>query len=278
MVLSNLLTRVGRSIEHRFDRLTTSHRNHRLDSHFMRDKGRYLRRIHAAVGRGCDWFAPQPDVSMSVLWVANRSLVRGVDERFAFVHPKLERYKRTIRDPALRLFDKAYDPDNEPYCSLPDVMQVRPYYPVELLMIDTVWADVRPQPNILERLRAFDDNGGYGTTHIVVGGLILLANGGAPADATRELVHSTVETISAANDMTTRAEDIFAERIMALQWLERHDLVRPAWILRLLRAQQPDGGWKARNMLPIGQSNQHTTVIAMAALAEFRAWCLRSKA
>jgi hypothetical protein len=126
-------------------------------------------------------------------------------------------------------------------------------------------------------LRAFDDNGGYGTTHIVVGGLILLENGGAPADATRELIYSPVETIRAANDMTARAEDIFAERIMVLQWLDRHDLVRPAWILRLLRTQQPDGGWKARNMPPIGQSNQHTTIIAMAALAEFRAWCLRSQ-
>ena len=84
--------------------------------------------------------------------------------------------------------------------------------------------------------------------------------------------------VAAVNDRTARAEDIFAERIMVLQWLDLHHLVRPAWILRLLGTQRPDGGWQARNMPPIGESNQHTTIVAMAALAEFRAARLRSGA
>jgi len=265
------------SAQARLDRRTVRSRNDILDARFRRNPQPYLDDINAAIDRGCAWFAPQSDVSMSVLWVAMRSLDRGADPRFAFVREKLAHYRRTIRDPALRLFDKAYDPDKEPYKLLPDIMKVRPYYPVELLMIDTVWADVPPQPDIVDRLRAFDDNGGYGTTHIIVGGLILLENGGAPADAVRALMESTIETIRAANDRTSYAGDLFAERIMVLQWLDRHDLVRPAWILRLLRAQRRDGGWKARNMPPIGQSNQHTTGIAATVLAEFRTRCLRAR-
>lgn len=276
MTRHDIITRLRRSAEFRFDRATASLRNRGLDAAFARDPGRYLDAIDAALARACAWFAPQPDVSMSVILVGRRSLERGASLRFAFVEEKLDHYRRTLRDPAIRLVDRDYDPDAAVCRDLPDVMDVRPYWPVELLMIDTAWADLRPQPDILDRLRAFDDGGGYGTTHIVVGGLVLLANGGAPEEATRALMASTVETIRAANDRTARAEDIFAERIMALQWLDLHHLVRPAWILRLLRAQREDGGWQARNMPPVGLSNQHTTIVAMAALAEFRAARLRA--
>jgi hypothetical protein len=187
------------------------------------------------------------------------------------VHEKAEHYRRTVRDPAFRMFDKNYNPDDPNLGHLPDVMQVRPYFPVELLMIDTVWADLHHQPDIVDRLKAFEDNGFYGTTHIVVGGLILLENGGAPADVVRDMMNATVDTIRRANEITARAEDIFAERCMVLQWLDLHQFVRPAWIMRLVRKQLADGGWQARNMPPIGKSNQHTTIVTLAALAEFRA-------
>jgi hypothetical protein len=275
MSLKSITDRVLKSAEFRIDRATIEWRNDFLDARFYRNEEYYLKRIHEAVGLGCDWFAPQKDVSMSVLWVGSKSDLLQIDDRFDFVHQKHEHYRRTIRDPALRLLDFGYDPNAEPYRDLAEVMQVRPYLPVELLMIDCVWADVRPQEDILDRLRAFDDDGFYGTTHIVVGGLILLENGGAPPDAVRELIQQTIEPMWAANDRTSVAGDIFAERIMCLQWLGRHDLIRPAWILRLLRAQRTDGGWGARNMPPIGQSNQHTTILAMAALAGFRTAHLR---
>lgn len=268
---NRIWTRALRSAEFRFDKVTIERRNYLLDAHYRRNEQFYLNCIDEAVGRGRDWLAPQPDVSMSVLYVAARSLERGIDERFSFVTEKAEHYRRTIRDPAFRLIDSSYNPDEETYRNLSDVMDVRPYYPVELLMIDCAWADVHPQPDILDRLRAFDDNGNDGTTHIVVGGFVLLANGGAPADATWDLMLGTVELISSANDRTSVAGDIFAERIMVLQWMDRRDLIRPAWIIRLLRAQRADGGWMARNIPPVGQSNQHTTILAMAAMADFRA-------
>jgi hypothetical protein len=265
------ITRVRRSAEFRFDRATVPARNDRLDAAFARDRADCLRQIDRAIDRGVAWLLPQADVSMSVILCARKTLERTGDQRFAFVKEKAEHYRRTIRDPAFRMFDKTYDPDDAAYAHLPDVMEVRPYFPVELLMIDTVWADVRRQPDILDRLKAFEDNGFYGTTHIVVGGLILLENGGAPAAEVHAMMQATIPTIRRANDITARAEDIFAERCMVLQWLDRHDLIRPSWIMRLVRNQLPDGGWQARNMPPIGQSNQHTAIVTLAALAEFRA-------
>jgi hypothetical protein len=267
----NLIVRAMRSAEFRFDRATVGWRNQMLDRRFAWSPQVELARIERAIDRGVAWFAPQADVSMSVLLCATKTLERIGDQRFAFVKEKAKHYRTTIRDPALRWLDSSYNPYDDRYRDLPDVMTVRPYFPVELLMIDAVWADVRPQPDIIDRLRAFDDNGFYGTTHIVVGGLVLLENGGAPEDEVRAMMDATVETIRRANEITARAEDIYAERSMVLQWLDRHELIRPAWMMRLVRSQRPDGGWQARNMPPIGRSNQHTTIVALATLAEFAA-------
>jgi hypothetical protein len=266
-----LVARVARSVEFRFDRATVGLRNQRLDEQFARERELWLDRIDAAIDRGVAWIQPQTDVSMSVLFCARKTLDRTGDQRFAFFHEKAEHYRRTIRDPAWRLFDPDYDPDDPQYAGVPYVQAVRPYFPVELLMLDTVWADKRPQPDILDRLRAFEDDGFYGTTHIVVGGLILLENGGAPAEEVRAMLAETVPIIVRANSITARAEDIFAERCMVLQWLDLHHLVPPSWIMRMVRNQLPDGGWKARNMPPLGQSNQHTVAVTLAALAEFLA-------
>lgn len=267
----DLLTRVKRSVEFRFDRATVPARNRRLDAEFAQDPARYLDQVDRAIGRGVQWLLPQADVSMSVLLCAKKTLERTGDQRFAFVHEKAEHYRRTIRDPAWKLFGNDYDPKDPQWVGIPDVQDVRPYHPIELLMLDTVWADKRHQPDILDRLRAFEDNGFYGTTHIVVGGIILLDNGGAPADEVHKMMAETVSIIVRANEITARAEDIFAERCMVLQWLDLHQLIRPSWIIRLTRNQLADGGWRARNMPPIGQSNQHTTIVTLAALAEFLA-------
>jgi hypothetical protein len=274
---TDLLTRVRRSVEFRFDRATAPARNQRLDKAFMQAQDAWLDRIDRAIDGGVAWIQPRADVSMSVLLCAKKTLERTGDARFAYVHAKAERYRRTIRDPAFKLFDRDYDPDDPQWAGIPHVQEVRPYYPVELLMLDTVWGDKRPQPDILDRLRAFEDNGFYGTTHIVVGGSILLENGGAPADEVRRMIEATVPTIVRANEITARAEDIFAERCMVLQWMDLHELIRPSWIIRLVRNQLPDGGWQARNMPPIGESNEHTVAVTLAALAEFLAHhCPRS--
>lgn len=266
-----LFTRALRSIEFRFDRATVGRRNRRLDAQFAQQPEVWLDRIDSAIDRGVAWIAPQKDVSMSVLFCARQTLDRTGDDRFSFFHEKAAHYRRTVRDPALRLFDPDYDPDDPRYAGVPHVQDIRPYFPVELLMLDTVWADKRPQPDIIDRLRAFEDNGFYGTTHIVVGGLILLQNGGAPADMVRAMMAETVPIMVRANAITARAEDIFAERCMVLQWLDLPHHVRPSHAMRLVRNQMRDGGWKARNMPPVGQSNQHTAAVTLAALAEFLA-------
>ena len=258
------------AIQRRADAFVTKPLNDRIDTAFESARARWLARLDDAIGRGRDWFLPQADLTMSALYVLKETLLRSGDRRFAFIDEKIAHYRSTLRDPALRLFDNDYDPDAPAYRSLPDIMAVRPYLPTELLMIEIVWADVRRDPDIVSKLGAIEDGGGYGTTHIVVGGRLLLRNGGARREEVEALLNDTVETMRRCNDRTTYAGDLFAERVLMLQWLGRHDLVRPAWILRMLKRQQSDGGWRARNVLPLGQSNQHTTALVLGTLSEFR--------
>lgn len=263
------LERARRSAEFRLDKLTTRFRNDRRDHAFAADPDAHLARIDAAITRGVGWLGPQQDVSMSVLYCALQTLRHTGDARFEFVRRQMDHYRSTINDPAFRVLDRDYDDTAPEVAALPSVMDVRPYYDVELMMIDTAWADLRPQPDIMDRLAAFDDDGGYGSTHIVIGALILKENGGADAAALDALIQSQIEVIASANDLTARAEDLFAERCLVLQWLGLHDRVRPAWVMRLVDRQLPDGGWTGRNIPPEGQSNQHTSVLALAVLAEF---------
>ncbi len=244
----------------------------RLTAAWEADQVGWTARADAAIDRGLAWFAPQADLTMSALYVLWQGWRRGAEPRFAMIHDKIAHYRRTIRDPALRLFDPAYDPDSSEVSSLPDVMQVRPYLPVELLMIEAVWADIRnPGRDFLQRLAAIEDGGGYGTTHIVVAAELMLRSGAYPEPDLQPLMQSTIGPMASANERSDLAGDIFAERGVMLFWLGQGHRVTAGQVAMLLNRQRADGGWDAPGVPPVGQSNQHTTALALALIAEFLA-------
>ncbi|EEW24162.1 hypothetical protein [Rhodobacter ferrooxidans] len=244
----------------------------RATAAYQADRQGWLRKADIAVQRGLDWFAPQPDLTMSALYVLWQGWRRGTDARFAMIHPKIAHYRATLRDPALRLFDPGYDPDAAEVVLLPDIMQVRPYLPIELLMIEAVWADKRdPGPDFLQRLAAIDDRGWYGTTHIVVAAELMLRSGAYSQSALLSLMQATVAPMDLANRRATLMGDIFAERALMLYWLNQGHLVTPGQVVMMLNRQRADGGWSAPGVAPDGLSNQHTTSLAVAVIAEFLA-------
>jgi hypothetical protein len=244
-------------------------RNRKLDADFLSDRAHHLDRINAAVDKGIVWFLPIEDLTMSALFVLERTRAGLADSRFDFIDRKIARYRATIRDAALRLFDRAYDPAAPALAHLPDIMAVRPYQYIEQLMVKAVCADQNDLgEDFLRDLEDTDDRGGYGTTHIVAAGTILKRFSKIPAPQIEAMMRKCIPSMTRRN-RTGYPGDQFCERVVMLQWLDRHDLVPPAWILRILAHQNPDGGWQARGVPPEGQSNQHTTCLALAALAEF---------
>ncbi|MEI4485378.1 hypothetical protein V8J36_04190 [Frigidibacter sp. MR17.14] len=264
---ARLAARVAQSATHRLDRRFAEGRNRALEAAYRADPAAAQAAMEAAVGRGAAWFADHFDLSMSALLVLDQAHSQSGDARLEFVRDRTARYRERYWDPGLRCVDRSYDP--EAHRHLPDIVATRPYQVIELMMIDAANIDLGGDPaHLMRYLRALSDGGGYGSTHIIVAGL-LMRRAGCTDPGIEAMIAPEVAPVARANRATSYAGDLFAERIFVLEWLGRHDLVSPAWMARLVAAQRQDGGWRGRNVPPPGQSNQHTTSLAMAALAMF---------
>ena len=266
------MTQIGRifhALQYRMDRYVAEPKNRRLEKQYAADPQGWLERINASVGRGADWFAGHPDLTMSAILVLDQAHRQTGDAGFAFVDERIARYRDTYYDPGLRAVDRDYSAEDHRH--LPDIVNSRPYQVIELMMIDAANSDLHGAEGILRYLSALPDKGGYGSTHMIVGGLLMQRAGVSLQGRVEALIAQEIEAVASANRGQSYAGDLFAERMFVLEWVGRHDLVSPAWALRLLAAQRRDGGWRGRNVAPLGQSNQHTTSLAMAALAQFAA-------
>ena len=264
-----LLTRISHALQYRLDRVLAEPKNRRLETRFSTEPKKWLDRLDASVVRGADWFAGHLDLTMSALLVLDQAHRQTKNANFAFVDDRISRYRDTYYDPGLRAVDRGYVADEHRH--LPDIIKSRPYQVIELMMIDAANSDYGDAEGILRYLQALPDNGSYGSTHMIVGGLLMKRAGVTLGGRVDALIEQEIDAVARANRAQSYAGDLFAERVFVLEWVGRHDLVSPAWALRLLASQRPDGGWRGRNVPPHGQSNQHTTSLAMAALAQFSA-------
>ncbi len=242
--------------------------NRRLSARAASAPDEFLRRIEEAIDRGIGWMERQSSLEIDPMFLLHRLHSAGLDERLGFVFAHIAAHRNRCNDPGLRLFDRDYDPDRPEVAHL---LRVAREHPILQLMLRCMYADrLGLGEDFLRELAALDDGGGYGTTHVVVGGTFLKMFGNIPHVRIDEVLAATVPKLVRAQ-RTRNVGDQFAERVMVLQWMQRHDAVEPAWIARLLQAQQPDGGWMSKAILATG-SNQHTTALALSVLIQHRAW------
>lgn len=264
------------SARRRLDRLFAEPLNRRLERHYNERREAMLDAMEAAAARGTNWFDRHEDLTMSALFVMEIARrITGLD-CFDLVHDRARIYREKFYDPGLRIVFPEYD--RRAHSHRPPVTDVRPYQVIELVMIDAMWSDRGDAERVYEYLKALRDGGHYGSTHTMVGAM-LMKNCGLDLDGRLDaLLEEQAPLVAAANHGTSFAGDLFAERIFILEWSGRHDLVSPAWLMRVVSAQRPDGGWSGWNVPPEGESNQHTTSLAAAALAMFVAAERRSVA
>lgn len=228
--------------------------------------------VERAIEKGLQWFEPQEILELSALFVFRRLFLQGEEPRLAFVEQKIENYRRRFHSFRRRMFDRdyPYDPTEDPRGERIDGDEEVYVAPIDPMMRRCLFADrLGLGDEFLDELLTLDDGGGYGTTHIVVGGLVLKEFSRIDPAKIDAAMATTIPAIRAAQRIS-RAGDLFAERIAALQWLGRHDLVELPWILRLLRAQNRDGGWAGRPGWRARVSNQHTSALGVTALIFFR--------
>lgn len=127
-----------------------------------------------------------------------------------------------------------------------------------------------------ERLarQAYDeaDPDGYLQTHVAIG-LVVMDHRGCTFPWLEELRSRATSALAAGLEGSDVVSDINLERLVLLLELDRGDLVEPAWIGRVLGAQQPDGGWRANGGYgPLVDpddptSHWHPTLVAVWLLA-----------
>jgi hypothetical protein len=254
------------------DPLLIPRANRRLNASIAAAPDRFRGRLESAIDRAIAYFEPQREMEMSALYMLTRLYRIGLEPRLAFMETLIAANMARYNNPHWRYFDRSYDPWSE--VAMTRQQQI-PSHPIEALMLKCLYADrLGLGEDFLWQLASTDDGGSYGTTHIVAGGLALKAFSSIPAARIDAMVQATVPAMIQTQKIS-RAGDIFAERIMILQWLGHHGSIERAWIQRVLDAQNADGGWPGRVSLRRHVSNQHTACVALAALVQYHAFHYR---
>lgn len=228
---------------------------------------RFERRIELSIDRGIAYFAAIDVWEIDSLFVLRQFVDASFDSRLRMSDAALERYWQLWRNPFLRLFDDNYDVkiSNQ---SAPNVYV--PPREMHQLMMDCVNADrLGLDEHFLPKLLAMGDEGGYGTTHILLGCVFLRRFSTITKQRLDAIIDSTIPIILNAQKYS-RVSDIYSERVAMLQWLGLHQSVRPAWIMRIARGQMRDGGWYWERPPMRTSSYQHPTCLAVAALLQYR--------
>jgi hypothetical protein len=242
--------------------------NRRLAGWASAHPAEMARKVEAAIAAAIRYFEVRPTIDVAPLVLLGRLSRNGSERRLQFIERYLPASLAGRADPEIRWLDHTFQPPRAP-----EGVRKTPQHdnPVFRLMIRCLYAD-RNQDGVacVELLRLIDDGGGYGTTHVAIGGLMLREFSSAPEHLVEPLIQSVVPILIAVQRVD-RACDLFAERIAVLQWAGHHAAVEPAWILRLVGAQQRDGGWTAGPSLRLAKSNQHTSALALVSLVQWAA-------
>ncbi len=88
------------------------------------------------------------------------------------------------------------------------------------------------------------------TTHQLVGVVLLQRRGCKPAQELVSLRKDLLDDIREQMAVDVVVKDAYLQRVMMLMWQGDPDSVKPIWLQRALRAQQPDGGWIGGRQMP----------------------------
>jgi hypothetical protein len=223
--------------------------------------------ITEAISRGFDYFYSQEALDLAPLYVFRRVLAPGQGPDPEFVDRKLAEYRAKWQHPNIRLLDPDYDPDAAE--AKRENVWIAPH-PLEALMAKSTYADRHGlTEDFIDELAAIDDDGGFGTTHVVFGAEILKEFSDFPRSRLDELIAVSCPKLVRAQ-ATSRAGNLFYERTAFLLWQGWHEHVDSVWIQRIIRAQRSDGGWSTGRFWPDSPSKQHPSCLALAALILYR--------
>jgi hypothetical protein len=147
---------------------------------------------------------------------------------------------------------------------------------VNRVVAEALWCDRHGlRPETLAYIGgAMRDGGGYHTTHALWALAIARERGCIDARELRERAAPLVrelEQAQRAEPTDTKEVDLFAERVLMVLLADAEAHTRTHAIARVLAMQQPDGSWGKDDRPAATYPRYHATLVAMWALAEWRA-------
>ena len=238
--------------------------------------GRFRKKLEKAVERDLAYFTTQPSLIFDVIFQLRLIINDKYEPRLAELDDRVMQYFREVKDPHLRLFDHSYDPEIDGKDSIvehdPDELDA-----VEIPMLKCLYADrTGLGEELIDELKALDDNGDYGTTHTLLGAVILKHFSSIRHEKLDALIESTIRPI-VKKQRRSRIADIYSERTAFLQWLGYQQYIETAWIYRIIASQMADGGWYWHRSIFKKESHQHPTGLALAALIQYREIRLKNR-
>lgn len=235
---------------------------------------RLLKKIDNSIANGLAYFERQDELGFDAVGGFTLMINTSFEPRLKRLDNKIRAYAERYNDPHLRLLDRRYDPNKRPGSAVP--VDINALTRVEKPLLKCIYASLEAfDENILHELEEIDDHGRYGTTHKLIGCVILKELVGLQSQKLDQMIRSSIESIAAAQKYAY-AEDIFSERTVMLQWLDCDHLVQPAWIIRIIRAQMRNGGWYwQRSLKP--RAHQHPSCLGVTALVQFREKHIKSR-
>ncbi len=241
--------------------------NRLLELQARRFPARFLQRLERAIDRGIAWFSAQPEWEFDACWLLGKVVDESFDARLAVARQRRAKYSAEWCDRYLRLFDRDYHENI--HGAAAGKMPWRPDR-IHKLMRKVVHFDrLGLDERFMDELLTLDDGGCYGTTHVLVGAHVLRQFSGLQHALLDRVIAGTIPAILNAQ-RSARVGDLFSERVLVLQLAGRDELVRQAWICRIVAGQLADGGWYYRRPPLSSTSAQHPSALALAALIRYR--------
>jgi len=231
--------------------------------------GRFRKQVEDAIDRGISFFEQQETLTFDAIGTFLLMINTSYEPRLDRFDEKIRAYAGKWNDPHLRLLDEDYDPESGVNTAKEEV-NPNGLDMVEKPLVDCLYADrAGIDEKFLQEIEALEDDGGYGTTHKLLAAVILKKFSAIPGGVLDGMIESAISNIAKAQRRASAA-DIFFERTVLLQWLDRDHFVDPAWIVRILRAQLGNGGWRWDRSFRRRRAEQHPSCCGLTALIQFR--------
>ncbi len=269
---SNFLKKIDRfylRVGEIVDRIAVPAANRVLNQYMRKHPDKTCQDLETAIGKGIKYFERQEEMIFDAIATFTLMINKSFDERLAVLDDKIVSYTNKMKDPHLRLLDSKYDPGSVS-SNHANAVDLSALSDVEKPLVRCLYADrLGLDQRVLQELGRIDDNGGYGTTHFLIGCVILKKFSSIPGPMLDEKIEACLATMMNAQKYES-ASDLFSERTLLMQWLGRSHSIPPAWIGRILRAQLKDGGWRWSRSIKPQKSNQHSSALGLAALIHYR--------